>query len=45
MDIINNSKGKNYIELSPKVFNAIKELKDLNIKDAYIVPLEKYSYD
>ena len=23
----------------------IKELKDLNIKDAYIVPLEKYSYD
>ena len=23
----------------------IKELKDLNIKDAYIVPLEKYNYD
>lgn len=23
----------------------IKELKDLNIKDTYIVPLEKYSYD
>ena len=22
----------------------IQELKDLNIKDAYIVPLEKYSY-
>lgn len=35
MDIINNSKGKNYIELSPKVFNAIKELKDFNYKHIY----------
>ena len=35
LDILKNSTGKNYIKLSPEVFNAIKELKDFNYKHIY----------
>lgn len=35
LDIIKNSKDKNYIEMSPEVLNAVKELKDFNYKNIY----------
>lgn len=35
-DIIQNSLNKNYIELSKKVFNALKELIEFNYKNIYI---------
>ncbi len=34
-DIIKNSLNKNYIKLSPDVYNAISELKDFNYKNIY----------
>ena len=40
LDIINNSKDKNYIKLSDEVYNAIKNLKDFNHKHIY-----KYAYN
>lgn len=35
LDIINNSKGKNYIELSDEVFESIVELKKFNYENIY----------
>lgn len=35
LDIINNSLGKDYIKLSDKVYNAIKELKKFNYENIY----------
>jgi dGTPase len=35
LDIINNSMDKNYIKLSDKIFNAIKELKKFNYVNIY----------
>jgi dGTPase len=34
-DIINNSLGKDYIEMSPNIYNAIKDLKSFNYKHIY----------
>ena len=35
MDIIKNSQGKPYIQLSSEIFEAIEELKDFNYKEIY----------
>jgi dGTPase len=35
LDILNNSIGKNYIKLSPKIYESIKELKEFNYKYIY----------
>ena len=35
LDIIKNSFAKPYIKLSPKIYNAIKSLKDFNYKNIY----------
>ena len=35
MDVINNSYGKDYISMSPKVFDALVKLKDFNYKNIY----------
>lgn len=35
INIINNSIGKNYIEISPSIFKAINDLKDFNYKNIY----------
>jgi len=34
-DIIENSIGKNYISMSPKIYEAIRDLKDYNYKNIY----------
>lgn len=34
-DIINNSIGKNYIKMSPKIYNAVKDLKKFNYAHIY----------
>lgn len=36
LDIIENSIGKNYIKMSIKIFNALKELIDFNYKNIYL---------
>lgn len=36
LNIINNSIGKNYIEISPSIFKAINDLKDFNYKNIYL---------
>ena len=35
LDIVNNSKGKNYIELSENIFNSIVDLKKFNYENIY----------
>ena len=35
LDIIENSKGKNYIKLSDKVYKAVKNLKNFNYENIY----------
>ena len=34
-DIINNSIGKDYIKMSPEIYNAVKDLKKFNYKHIY----------
>ena len=41
MDILKNSTGKNYIELSPEVYKAIKDLKDYNYEHIYKLAYSK----
>lgn len=36
INIINNSIGKKYIEISPSIFKAINDLKDFNYKNIYL---------
>ena len=42
---IKKEQDKYFVSLEEIRKQKIKELKDLNIKDAYIVPLEKYNYN
>jgi len=35
MDIVNNSYGKNYLAMSPRVYNALMDLKEFNYKEIY----------
>ena len=45
LDILKNSKDKDYIELSPEVYNAIKDLKDFNYKHIYNLAYTKEELD
>lgn len=41
LDIISNSYGKPYIEMSPKVYEAVTELKEFNMKNIYMKATKK----